>query len=263
MKNEQDAAAQYTRWAEQQLTDYRNRCPGSIFSRGLSLTVQEGYRLQNAVSKLRIQEGDSVVGYKVGCTSPTIRNQLGIQHSVTGRLYKSEHHRSGAHLKRQAYSNLAIEGELAVILSKTPEQSDFMEEGIPTCLSTIIPVIELHNHVMHETPPSPGELIANNAIHAGFVAGDATQSSAWNGKSELSIMIDDDCVATCKESQLIETIRTSLQWLQTSLAKTGDRLQKGQIILTGSIPALIPIKHACTVEVNAPPFGKVKAFFQK
>ena len=261
MTNEKFATSQYTQWAEQQLLDYENRCPGSIFSEGLSLTVHEGYRLQHAVAQLRINTGDSVVGYKVGCTSPTIRAQLGIEHCVTGRLYKSEQHESGVCLKLGNYSKLAIEGELAVILKRTPKPADFRQPGIPPCVSGIMPVIELHNHILHATPPSAGELIANNAIHAGFVLGGTTERADRLDTPELSILIDGNCVATCQGSELIETIQSSLQWLQESLKKSGKQLQEGQIILTGSIPSLIPINRECTVEIDAPPFGKTMASF--
>ena len=122
---------------------------------------------------------------------------------------------------------------------RTPKPADFTQPGIPPCVSGIMPVIELHNHVMHGTPPSAGELIANNAIHAGFVLGGTTERSDRLDTPELSILIDDNCFTTCKGPQLIETIQSSLQWLQESLKKTGDQLQEGQIILTGSIPSLI------------------------
>lgn len=261
MTNEQKASSQYTRWAEQQLLDYENRCPGSLFSEGLSLTVEEGYRLQNAVAQLRISRGDSIIGYKVGCTSPTIRAQLGIEHCVTGRLYKSEQHESGACLKLNNYSKLAIEGELAVILKRTPKPTDFTQQGIPPCVSGIMPAIELHNHVMHGTPPSAGELIAHNAIHAGFVVGGTSKTTDGLANPELSILIDDKPVEKCQGSQLIETIQSSLQWLQESLKKTGDELQEGQIILTGSIPSLIPINRECIVKIDAAPFGETVASF--
>lgn len=261
MTTEPNESAQYTRWAQQQLLDYENCCPGSLFAEGLSLTVEEGYRLQRAVTQLRIDRGDRIVGYKVGCTSPTIRAQLGIKHCVTGRLYKSEQHVSGACLKRGNYSNLAIEGELAVILGRTPEPSDFTQPGIPACVSYIMPVIELHNHVMHGTPASAGELIANNAIHAGFITGDITERPEGHGKPELTILIDGTVVGSCEGQKLFETIQSSLQWLQATLEKTGEHLQESQIILTGSIPSLIPINQRCTVKIDAPPFGETTATF--
>lgn len=253
--------SKYIRWAEQQILDYENRSPGSLFANGLSLTVEEGYRLQNAVTKLRIERGDRIVGHKVGCTSPKIRDQLGIKHRVTGRLYKSEWHHTGASLKLENYSKLAIEGELAVILRRTPTPSDFTQSGIPPCVSKIMPVIELHNHVMYSTPPSAGELIANNAIHAGFVAGTPADPPEDFSNARLSILIDGNAIESCGGFQLIDTIRSSLQWLHNSLETSGERLQKDEVILTGSVPSLIPITQGCMVQINASPFGETRATF--
>jgi 2-keto-4-pentenoate hydratase len=41
----------------------------------------------------------------------------------------------------------------------------------------------------------------------------------------------------------------------------GDRLRAGQIILTGSIPNLIPINGDCGIRVEASPFGNVDVKF--
>lgn len=259
--NKQTGSAQYAQWAEQQLLDYENRCPGSLFEKGLSLSVEEGYRLQHAVARLRIERGDRIIGYKVGCTSATIRSQLGIDHCVTGRLYHSEQHATGECLQLENYARLAIEGELAVILERAPRQTDFTRPDVPPCVSFIMPVIELHNHVMHSRPASAGELIAHNAIHAGFVTGDLTKRIDGIERGTLSIRMDGRTVETCTGSQIIETIRTSLQWLQATLEKRGEQLQTGQIILTGSIPSLIPISQHCTIQVDAPPFGQTNATF--
>ena len=261
MTDEKNASSRYKQWAEQQLQDYQNRSPGSLFADGLSLTVEEGYQLQDAVSQLRLKQGDRLVGYKVGCTSTKIRAQLGITHCVSGRLYESEKHASGVQLSLSDFSNLAIEGELAVILDRTPNQSDFDETGIPACVSCIMPVIELHNHVMHASPPSAGELIASNAIHAGFVMGDSIERMPDMELTGLSILVDGHPLESCQGNQLIQTIQSSLQWLQESLRETGTQLRRGQIILTGSIPPLIPVKKECEVTIEVPTVGNSKATF--
>ena len=101
------------RWASRQLADYDARQPGTVFAEGVVLDVTQGYELQSAVAQLRCDRGERTIGYKVGCTSPAIRAQLGIDHCVSGRLYDdSEQHSSGAVLSRKGFANLAIEGEL-------------------------------------------------------------------------------------------------------------------------------------------------------
>lgn len=258
--------SQIQRWASRQLADYDARQPGTMFAEGVVLDVAQGYELQSAVAQLRCDQGERIVGYKVGCTSPGIRAQLGIDHCVTGRLYDSGHHASGAVLTRKGFANLAIEGELAVELSHEPTEKDLFEGRIPACVARVFPVIELHNHVMRGEQPSAGELIANNAIHAAFVAGAGVGPNDICGErpldsAALSIFADDRLLDECTGPLLIQTITSSLKWLTEVVRNRGDRLSAGQIILTGSIPSLIPIGEDCRIRVDAPPFGSVEVKF--
>ena len=116
-----------------------------------------------------------------------------------------------------------------------------------------------HNQVMRGERPSAGELIAHNAIHAGFVAGSGVDAHDFCGEPSLTIFADDRLLDACAGPILFETIGSSLKWLTEILRDRGERLSAGQIILTGSIPSLIPISEACRVRVDAPPFGRVEA----
>ena len=260
--------SQIQRWASRQLADYDARRPGMMFAEGVELDVAQGYELQAAVAQLRCGRGERVIGYKVGCTSPTIRAQLGINHCVIGRLYDSEQHLSGALLSRERFANLAIEGELAVELSHEPNEKDFRGSGleIPACVARVFPVIELHNHVMRGDRPSAGELIANNAIHAGVVAATGVHRhdicvEESLDTAALSIFADDRLLDECAGPALVQTINSSLKWLTAALRDRGGRLSAGQIILTGSIPSLIPIAKDCGIRVDAPPFSNVEVQF--
>jgi 2-keto-4-pentenoate hydratase len=239
-----------------------------MFAEGVVLDVAQGYELQSAVAQLRCDRGERTIGYKVGCTSQRIRAQLGIDHCVSGRLYDSEQHSSGAVLSRSGFANLAIEGELAVELSREPNEKEFSEVEIPACVARVFPVIELHNHVMRGGQSSAGELIANNAIHAGFVAGSGISPNDICGErpldsAALSIFTDDRLLDECAGPALVQTINSSLKWLTKVVRDRGDRLSSGQIILTGSIPSLIPIADDCGIRVDAPGFGSVEVRFTK
>lgn len=248
--------------AARQLADYDARQPGMMFAEGVVLSVAEGYELQAAVAELRCRRGERIIGYKVGCTAPKVRAQLGIDHCITGRLYDSEKRSSGAVLSRGKFASLAIEGELAVELLREPSPNDFAEDRIPTCVARVIPVIELHHFVTRGEKPSAGELIANNAIHAGIVAGrGVTPEEVRVGGIEPSLAIysDDRLMVECAGPKLIQTIASSVKWLTEIVRERGSRLAAGQIVLTGSIPSLIPIETDCRLRVEAPPFGDVEA----
>jgi 2-keto-4-pentenoate hydratase len=84
---------------ERQWRDYQPRTPGTYFAEQHdSLTLDEAYAIQTAVSLLRTGAGDSIRGYKVGCTGVGTIEQFGMQGPIRGYLYRSELRRSGDEL---------------------------------------------------------------------------------------------------------------------------------------------------------------------
>jgi 2-keto-4-pentenoate hydratase len=66
-------------------------------------------------------------------------------------------------------ANLAVEGELALRLSKDLAGSPSTEEDCLDAISAVFPVIELHHYVLHQARSPGPELIAGSGMHAGFV----------------------------------------------------------------------------------------------
>ena len=64
--------------ARRLLADYDARTPGRFFGEPLDLTTVQAYALQAEIARLRGQRGEKVIGYKVGCTSAAVQQQLGI-----------------------------------------------------------------------------------------------------------------------------------------------------------------------------------------
>ncbi|MBT5927790.1 MAG: hypothetical protein HOH33_14350 [Verrucomicrobia bacterium] len=244
--------------ATQQLADYDRRQPGTLFADGLRLDVNEGYALQTAVTNLRRSRGEQVIGYKVGCTSPKIRAQLGLDHCISGRLFDSEQFLSGEKISRKSYANLAIEGELAVELSREPVLGDFNTNCIPSCVARVFPVIELHHLLTHSQHPSAGEMIAHNALHAGVIAGKGATPCGSYGHPSMSIYMHDQLLEHFADMSLLTTIGISLRWLFELLCSRGERLSAGHVVLTGSILGLMPIQKACRLRVESNIFGSVE-----
>lgn len=66
--------------AARQLADYRARTPGTFFSEEdrPRLSLEDAYAVQGGVAALRGADGETVAGYKVGCTGPNVREQFGM-----------------------------------------------------------------------------------------------------------------------------------------------------------------------------------------
>lgn len=244
--------------AVRQLADYDRHDPGTAFADGLQLSIEQAYRVQSLVAELRAGRGEKLIGWKVGCTSPVIRQRLRVDHPVFARLFETESWPTKTTLPQSQFAGLAIEGELAVRLDSglAPGVS---ESETAAAIECVFPVIELHN-LIFRAEPSAGELIANNAIHAGFVFGDST--AAFDPRpARLHIEFETSELATVEGSELTQTILNSLSWLAAELPRHGESLEAGQTVLCGSVADLFPIANSGELRVTTDRFGSVACSF--
>jgi len=238
--------------AARQLSDYDAVTPGTLFADSISLSEEQAYDVQTAVCYLRQARGENVAGYKVGCTSPTIQHQLEIDHPVFGRVYDSEYWLSGATLSATRFCGLAIEGELAVRLARDLTAP---LTNVGDAIESVFPIIELHNLVFRGERKTAQELIANNALQAGFVAAAGSAMPLGTSSAELTIEVDGESVDRVAGPKLMTTVTDSLHWLAAELSKHDLVLKRGQTILCGSVAKLIPIPNDCHISVTTDRFG--------
>ena len=68
------------------LEDYDAKNPGTIFKKKIKLTNHDGLALQSKVTKLRINRGEKVIGYKIGCVAKETQKKWDL-HSLHGELF--------------------------------------------------------------------------------------------------------------------------------------------------------------------------------
>jgi 2-keto-4-pentenoate hydratase len=239
------------------LADYDARTPGQSLGEPLDLTTAQAYALAAEIARLREERGEKVIGYKVGCTSKPIQLQLGVNEPIFGRLWDTECHPSGEHLSAARYANLAVEGEMAVRLSRDLPMGPLSAAECREAIAEVFPVIELHHYVLPGAWPAGQWLIASNGLHAGFVSGDVrTRCSApATMVYRLSIRINEVVVGAVEDAASLTCPVESPRWLAGRLAQLGLSLCKGQVILTGSPMKLYPVSRGSRIVVEAPPLG--------
>ena len=82
--------------------------------------------------------------------------QLGVKEPIFGRLFDTECFPSGVHLSCARYANLAVEGEMAVRLSKDLPSEPLSAKECREAIAEVFPVIELHHDVLPGAWP-PGQ----------------------------------------------------------------------------------------------------------
>ena len=236
------------RLAVQMLCDYDAHTPGTPFAAGLRVSTHEAYRLQTRVAQLRELRGERSVGYKIGCVSSGNQQRNGLSHPVYGRLWSTEQHANDVTLAISEFAHVAIEGEIAFSLRQDVSPGDASIYSIAEAVDQVFTVIELHNLVFHSDHPRGAELIANNAIHAGVVYSSGTRPPATAACTELTVALDGCSAEHWFDRRWPDDVLLAVPWLVAELAKDGQQLKAGQIILTGAWGPPLPLERPGSME---------------
>jgi 2-keto-4-pentenoate hydratase len=240
------------------LADYDARRPGRLFTERLALTALQAYDLQEEIARLREERGETVIGYKVGCTSPAVQQQLGIDEPIFARVFDTGRFPSGATLSFSRFANLAVEGELAVRLGRDVSPAGLGSDECRAAIASAFPVIELHHYVLHSRRPSLAELIASGGMHAGFVLAEERPRDGLADLESLSVWIDQPMGLVAGADVTGLAVR-SVRWLAERLAERGLTLAGGQVVLTGSLLPLYTVKPGNRVVAAVAPVGRSSA----
>lgn len=244
--------------ANKQLIDYRSQNPGTCFADpDFAIDIASAYELQDAITKIRVETGERIIGYKVGCTGPGTKAQFGMAGPIRGTLFSDEALSNGAFINPNKFCELAIEGEMAIKIGGGLE------------IETVFPVIELHNFLFRAEKKTLSELIANNGINAGIVLPDDNWQNSKkyiNKKARLTLSINGSKIGDNGLWPNDAGPEASLSWLKNNLKKSGIELVAGDIVLAGTALGLYPVKDgdeikvhidgipAVTCSISVPPF---------
>ena len=248
-------------FANKVLLDYDTKNPGTIFKEKIKISNEDALFLQSKVTKLRIDRGEKVIGYKIGCVAKETQKKMGFIQPAWGTLWKSELYNSGVTLYKKDYSNPAMEAEFGVTLNRDIDPKLLSFDYLLESIESIYPLIEIHNLVFNGDEPYGAELLANNALHAGVILGPETKLGNNNKITDLNLIYDDKIVDSWADKKWPYDMLSEVGWLVKAQAKINNILKKNDLILTGAYGFPVPINNKTSVKVTSSEFGDVEAKF--
>jgi 2-keto-4-pentenoate hydratase len=229
------------------------------------ISPDQAYRVQDGVTQKKIERGETVVGYKVGCTSFAIRSQLGLEEPICGKMFASCLYDEKANLYWNDYQNCAIEPEMVLKIGKDLNGYNLADEILIDAIEYVSPGIEIHNYKFWYTPATSQELICANGIHAGLVIGNARAlPEDLSFKTEIfDVRKNGRLIARAPASEIMGGPLNSLRWLIGFLTQKGQSLEPESFVIPGSPVELITINKDTELTVTVGAVGSITKNFRK
>mgnify|MGYP000905561886 CR=1 FL=1 len=135
----------------------------------------DGYAIQSALNGWLAQTGSgSLVGYKVGCTTPVMQDIVGVSNPAYGSIMTTGTNLGRAEFAADDFQNPGIECEVAVRISTDTEAgcADYDRSRIARHIGACMAAIEIvDNRYGDFTTAGAPLMIADNFFHAACVLG--------------------------------------------------------------------------------------------
>jgi 2-keto-4-pentenoate hydratase len=223
---------------------FRNRQHVEILPAELyPMDLDEAYAIRRAFQEIEETEGrGAIAGYKIGLTTPVMQKLCGIDEPCYGAIFAREVHHRRAELAAADYCRLGVETEIAFRLgADLPQGGD--PDGIAAAVETCMAAIELIEDLRYDYQRlDAAAMVAGNVWSAGVVLG--TPVTDWQAHDlaciRASLSINGHEVGSGSGGEVMGHPLNALAWLADKLAAEGTPLQRGMIVMTGS---MVPIQY--------------------
>lgn len=205
-------------------------------------TLDETYAVQEALQALLAGRHGPIAGYKVALTSPAMRHLLRVAEPFAGAIFADTVRQSPATVSAGDFVRLGIECELAVRLdadlppARAPYDRDSVARAVGACMAAFELVDDREADYGNLDAPS---CIADNGWNAGVVLG--PPRTDWRAldleQAAGRLTINGKLAGGGRAGDVMGHPFEALAWLANLAARRGRGLERGRIVMTGSIVA--------------------------
>ncbi len=205
--------------------------------------VRAGLKRQLAARRRLLEAGARPIGWKVGFGAPASLDMMEITAPLLGFLTDATSLPNGSSVDVTSWERGIVEFEVAVLLGADVTAGTPAAEAA-RAVAGIAPAIELANIDLPLGPDAVSDIVAGNIFHQNVILGDADMQRRALDISGLvaAIATDGEPHSTTHDLQAMtgqypEIVAT----VATTLASQGETLRRGDLIITGSVIAPIPV----------------------
>ncbi len=233
------------------------------------ITIEDAYAIQCEWVGLKIAEGRSLKGHKIGLTSKAMQASSQIDEPDYGALLDDMFFDDGCEIPTDRFIVPRIEVELAFVLAKPLRGPNCTLFDVYNATDYVIPALELIDARCHGIDPETKrprkvfDTISDNAANGAVILGGRPIKPRDLDLRWISALLYRNGVI--EESGVAAAVlnhpANGVAWLANKLAPHNVQLEAGQIILGGSFTRPVPARKGDVFHVDYGVMGSVSCHF--
>jgi len=203
-----------------------------------------------------------VVGYKVGLTSAVMQAQIGVDEPDYGFVTDEMVFLENAAVPVVRFLQPRVEPEIAFVLGRDVAGPVTVAELLGA-VEYVVPALEIIDSRVADWKIGLVDTVADNASSGAVVLG---SRPTHLGEQDLrlagcNLFVNGALVGTGAGGAVLGSPLTAALWLVNTLGARGVTMRAGQVVLSGSVTASVPVAAGDTVSARIAGLGTVTTRF--
>ncbi len=227
--------------------------------------LDDGYEVQKIVHE-RSSAGRRRVGRKIGLTSPAVQQQMQVDSPDFGVLFADMAYGDSQPIPFGDLLQPRVEAEVAFVLGADLPDHDVTAAEMIRAIDFVLPAIEVVDSRIADWDIAIFDTVADNASSGLFVTGGSPRSLHDIDDlraSEMTLTVGGEVVSSGTGAACLGHPVNAVVWLANAVARRGDPLRAGELVLSGSLGPLVPVRSGLTYEAHISGLGSVRAAFTR
>lgn len=223
-----------------------------LTSRGFDISIEDAYHIQQRMLSLRIAKGEKVIGKKIGVTSKAVMNMLGVHQPDFGYLLDGMVYNEGESIPMDTLIQPKAEGEIAFLLNKDLMGPGLTAADILAATEGVMACFEIVDSRIQDWKIKIQDTVADNASCGVFVLGDKLVDPKSVDLSLCGMVLEKngEIVVTGAGAATMASPVNAMVWLANTLGRLGIPLNAGDVVLSGALGAMVPVKAGDSLRVT-------------
>lgn len=231
--------------------------------------LDQAYAIQSALVARKLAAGARRIGWKIGLTSRAMQQALGIDTPDSGVLLDDMRFADGATVPKGRFIAPRIEAEIAFLMAAPLAGAGVTRDQVLAATAHFAPALEILDTRIRRTDPDTGaartivDTVADNAANAGIVLGTARHDPGAVDLRWVGAILKRDGVVeeTGLGAGVLDDPVQGIVWLVRRLARYGQGLAAGDIVLSGSFVRPVEAPPGSRFHADFGGFGQVSVGF--
>lgn len=221
--------------------------------------IEVAYAIQTELTRRGVGAGRRLVGRKIGLTSKAVQQQLGVDQPDYGALFADMEIPTGDTLKLEKLIQPRIEAEIAIVLDRDITAADTTLSELMRATDYVVPALEVVDSRIRDWKITLLDTVADNGSSARYVLGASPRrvTDVDLEKCDMTMTRNGAVVSVGRGSACLGHPLRAALWLARAMAKAGEPLRSGDIVLTGALGPVVPVSPGESYEAGISGFGRV------